>query len=108
MKKAVSWLFGGPKQHVKPTGMLTPKLPPAADLPAGAVASRDPQIELLRGSSLEPVDATLMDSKPASPTPMPEPQVLADDSDAKSKPKKSASKKAESTDPSSDSAQEAA
>lgn len=108
VKKAVSWLFGGPKQHVKPTGMLTPKLPPAADLPAGAVASRDPQIELLRGSSLEPVDATLMDSKPASPTPMPEPQVLADDSDAKSKPKKSASKKAESTDPSSDSAQEAA
>lgn len=83
-KKAASWLFGGPKPHAKPTGLLTPKtVPPSADISPTTVASRDKEIELLRGSSLEPVDATLRDSKPSAPDPRPEPKVLADEANTK-------------------------
>ncbi|MHB8637253.1 MAG: type IV pilus assembly protein PilM, partial [Fimbriimonadaceae bacterium] len=55
LKKAANWLFGGPKQHTKPTGILTPKNGSSANAlyEAGKFGARDAEIELLRGSCLE-------------------------------------------------------
>ena len=110
LKKAASWLFGGPNEQVKPTGKLTPRIEPArADIHATTVASRDVQIELLRGSSLEPVDTTVVDAKPEAHTQLPEPEVVADIEPPKAKVRKTpVAKKPRTTDSETDSKKEAA
>ena len=107
LKKAASWFFGTPKQHVKPSGVLAPK--GAAPSNAATTASRDAQIELLRGSTLEPVETKLVEAAPAAPAAPPEPKITADAGAVKAKSGKApAAKKPRTANSAPDSKKEAA
>jgi hypothetical protein len=110
LKKAAAWLFGGPKQQNKPSEKLIPKSKSSgADLNPVAVASRDAQIEFLRGSSLEFADTTPVDANAEAPTSRPEPEFAAAEEAPKAKARKiPVSKKPQTTDSEPDSKKEAA
>jgi hypothetical protein len=110
LKKATSWLFGAPKQNVKPSEKQTLKRESlGADLNPASVASRDAQIEKLRGSSLEIVDTTLVDVNAEGSTPSSEPEFLTAGEAPKANARKApAAKKPRTTASEPDSKEEAA